>query len=183
MNFKEPIVSKKKANRCGVATMVVKGKKFKDHAGTLRRQAYSTLREVVLVQDELEYCNQLGLKYIRDIANGDYKYKYPLTSYFIRDWLRTYAGQKAKIDYIYHVYVAYRYTLQKVMGRKHVGSYGNFRNYFYVLEKLDLIKKVRSSRSSYRVGLHDRIYYQIVISNQNSSSWGAPFRYLYPKRK
>lgn len=84
-------------------------------------------------------------------------------------------------DYPYNMWRELR-NLKLEMGviKKGIGSYQNFRNYIYWLEKLGLIKFVREEEGD-KTFLAKRRYYAVVEDQLDNPAWSNPNRALYPE--
>jgi hypothetical protein len=109
------------------------------------------------------------------------------TSLFIRDRLAQ-VGE----DYPYGMWRALKEARERFFREKggrggrarwrkdaFAGSYQNFRNYIYWLEKLGLIRFVREAPPPRR-GLEARRFYALVKGREKDEGWRNPRRSLYP---
>jgi len=100
------------------------------------------------------------------------------TSLFIRDYL-----QKHGEAYPFEVYRALK-EKRKKLGLK-TGSYINFYRYFWLLEKLELIRRTGKVEPAER-GLGEtsrrlfRVYFELVPENINHPAWFNPQKYYKP---
>lgn len=89
-------------------------------------------------------------------------------------WIRDYLLDVVE-DYSYHMWTLFKET------KRRPGSYKNFRNYIYLLQKLNLIKFVREEPSSAPHFQPRRVYTYVPANVEKVELWRNPTRVLYPK--